>query len=390
MSKIEILGLGSSNIDAMTVGVLNTLKARKHVYARTLDHPAIRELEALGVTFKSFDNIYTEHTHFEDVYEAIVEALIAEAKKEDIIYVVPGHPYFYETTTARLQESDVEVSVLGGASFIDTVVAALGIPINTHFQVLDAATLAYEDLSSDKHTLITQVYDQMSLGEAKLTLLEYYTDDTEVTLVDAAGSGRESVTKVALHTLDHQDIKSNLLTVYVPVVESEKIRNRSIGYMNEVFDMLVDDETGCPWDKAQTHESLEGYLIEETYEFIEAIEREDDAAIVEELGDILLQVALHSAIGKKNGYFDFYDVLESLNSKVVRRHPHIFGGESISDIEELDRVWQRAKEKEGKVKKVKHEKDYAKTLLPFMKETIHNGTPLGDILEQHRGEKDEN
>ncbi len=94
--------------------------------------------------------------------------------------------------------------------------------------------------------------------------------------------------------------------------------------------MLVDDEKGCPWDKAQTHESLEKYLIEESYEFIEAVELGNDDAIVEELGDVLLQVALHSAIGKKSGYFDFYDVLKSLNDKVVRRHPHIFGDEEVS------------------------------------------------------------
>lgn len=390
MSKIEIMGLGSSNIDAMTVGVLNKLKHHTHVYARTLDHPAVKDLQALGVTFKSFDDMYLEHTHFEDVYQKIVDALITASKEEDIIYVVPGHPYFYETTTRLLRESDVEVSVLGGASFIDTVVTALGIPVNTHVQVLDATTLAYGDLSANKHTLITQVYNQMSLGDAKLTLLEYYPDDTEVTLVDAAGSPAETLTTVALHELDHIDIKSNLLTLYVPIVDNEKTRHRSIEYMIEVFDMLVDDETGCPWDKAQTHESLEGYLIEEMYELIEAIEHGVDDDIIEELGDVLLQVALHSAIGKKNGYFDFYDVLESLNSKVVRRHPHIFGDETVSDIGDLDRVWQRAKEKEGKLKKVKHEKDYAKTLLPFMKETIHRGTPLKEILDRHRGEKNEN
>lgn len=390
MNKIEILGLGSSDIDSMTVGVLKTLKSRDHVYARTLDHPVIKELQGLGVTFKSFDDVYTQHTHFQDVYQAIVDDLIHAAKDADITYVVPGHPYFYETTTELLRQSDVEVTVLGGASFIDAVALALGISINTHFQVLDATTMAYSDLSANKHTLITQVYDQMSLGEAKLTLLEYYEADTEVTLIDRAGSTNQTVTKLPLHKLDHEEVKSNMLTLYIPIIESEDIRNRSIEFMNDVFDMLVDDETGCPWDKVQTHESLEGYLIEETYELIEAIEHARDDDIIEELGDVLLQVALHSAIGKKNGYFDFYDVLESLNSKVVRRHPHIFGEEKISNVGELDRIWKIAKEKEGKVKKVKHEKDYAKTLLPFMKETIHSGTPLKDILYRYRGKRDEN
>ena len=390
MSKINIYGLGSSTIDAMTVGVLNELKSSNHVYTRTMDHPAIQELETLGVVFTSFDEVYETHEQFEDVYEDIVNTLINKSAHEEIIYVVPGHPYFYETTTELLLARDVEVEVHGGASFIDTVITSLNVPINTHFQVLDASTMKYEDLSANKHTLITQVYDQLTLGEAKLTLLEYYTDEMIVTLVDGAGSPDERIHAVPLFELDHLEINSNLLALYVPVVQSDSIRHRSIEYMNEIFDTLVDDEKGCPWDKTQTHESLQRYLIEESYEFIEAIENGDDDTIVEELGDVLLQVALHSAIGKKNGYFDFYDVLQSLNDKVIRRHPHIFGDEEIDDLDGLDRVWKLAKQKEGKVEKVKHEKDYAKTILPWMKETIHNGTSLVDILKQHRGEENEN
>lgn len=390
MSKINIYGLGSSTIDAMTIGVLNELKSAEHVYTRTMEHPAIQELESLGMTFTSFDDVYESHERFEDVYESIVNVLIEESKNKEIIYVVPGHPYFYESTTALLMGRDVEIEVRGGASFIDTVITRLSVPINTHFQVLDASTMKYEDLSANKHTLITQVYDQLSLGEAKLTLLEYYNDEMIVTLVDGAGSPDERIHAVPLFELDHLDINSNLLALYIPVVQDDSIRHRSIEYMNKIFDMLVDEEKGCPWDKTQTHESLQRYLIEEAYEFIEAIENGDDAGIVEELGDVLLQVALHSAIGKKNGYFDFYDVLQSLNDKVVRRHPHIFGDEEINDLDGLDRVWKLAKQKEGKVEKVKHEKDYAQTVLSWMKETIHNGTPLLDILKQHRGEEDEN
>lgn len=390
MSKIDVYGLGSSTIDEMTVGVLNTLKASARVYTRTMDHPAIEELEALGVTFISFDDQYLKHENFEDVYQAIVDTLVEKSLKEDIVYVVPGHPYFYETTTELLLEQNVEVNVLGGSSFVDSVITSLNVPVNTHFQVLDATTMTYGDLSANKHTIITQVYDQMSLGDAKLTLLEYYDEDTIVTLVDGAGSSDESVHATALHELDHLDLNSNRLALYIPVVEDVQVKHRSVEFMNEIFDMLVDDEKGCPWDKAQTHESLERYLIEESYEFIEAVELGNDDAIVEELGDVLLQVALHSAIGKKNGYFDFYDVLKSLNDKVVRRHPHIFGDEEVSDLDGLDRVWKLAKEKEGKIEKVKHEKDYAKAILPWMQETIHNATPLSEILKQHRGEEDEN
>ena len=146
MSKINIYGLGSSTIDSMTVNVLNKLKSANHVYTRTMDHPAIQELESLGVTFTSFDEVYEAHERFEDVYEEIVHTLIQKCAHDEIIYVVPGHPYFYETTTELLMTRDVEVEVHGGASFIDTVITSFNIPINSHFQVLDALTMKYEEL----------------------------------------------------------------------------------------------------------------------------------------------------------------------------------------------------------------------------------------------------
>ncbi|MHC0551451.1 MazG nucleotide pyrophosphohydrolase domain-containing protein [Salinicoccus sp. CNSTN-B1] len=171
------------------------------------------------------------------------------------------------------------------------------------------------------------------------------------------------------------------MCLYIPKVDDERLDMRDIDYMVEVFDVLV-GEDGCPWDKEQTHESLERHLIEETYEVIEAIENGDDEAIVEEFGDILLQVALHSAIGRKDGFFDFYDVLESLTAKIIRRHPHVFGEEVVETREDLDRVWARAKQKEGKREKIKHEKAYGEIVLSWMKETIHEGKALDEILKE--------
>ncbi|HRO67580.1 MAG TPA: MazG nucleotide pyrophosphohydrolase domain-containing protein, partial [Pseudobdellovibrionaceae bacterium] len=82
---------------------------------------------------------------------------------------------------------------------------------------------------------------------------------------------------------------------------------------------------GCPWDKEQTHQSLTPYAVEETAELVEAIESKDDGQTKEELGDVLFQVVLHSQLAQERGAFSFMDVLETLNQKMVRRHPHVFG-----------------------------------------------------------------
>jgi len=383
MNKIEIIGLGTSDLDQMPLGVWKRLRSADKVHLRTDDHPVARELASEGVETVSFDYLYEMHDTFEEIYTAIVAALVAAARDRDVIYAVPGHPMFYETTTelllARQEAGEIHVEVSGGQSFIDVVISAFKVPVNEGFQVLDGTALAVGDLDFNKHTLITQVYDTLSLNEAKLTLLEYYPPETKVQLVDAAGGQDERIYGTGLHEIDRLDISSNLLCLYIPKMEDVRLAERDIHYMTDVFDTLV-GEDGCPWDKVQTHESLEKHLIEETFEVIEAIEQQDDDAIVEELGDILLQVALHSAIGKKEGYFDFFDVLGSLNAKIVRRHPHVFGDESAESVDDLKRIWSNAKKKEGKKEKIKYEKEYGEKVLGWMKETIHEGRTLEEVL----------
>lgn len=99
----------------------------------------------------------------------------------------------------------------------------------------------------------------------------------------------------------------------------------------------------CAWKAAQTHRSLTPYLIEESHEVIEAIESGDPARICDELGDVLLQVYLHAAIAAEVGEFDIYDVARGLRDKMIRRNPHVFGDETITDPAEIDRRWQEIK-----------------------------------------------
>lgn len=391
MNTINIIGLGSSDIDSMPVGIFKRIKSSENLFLRTEDHPVVSTLKEEGLNWKAFDEVYESSETFESTYEEICNQLIEAVQSADVDYAVPGHPLFYETTTEILMESaesgGYRVNIVGGQSFIDAVISAVEVPVNDGFQLLDASTLKLENLSHKKHTIITQVYDQFSLSEVKLTLLDYYPAEMNVKIVTAAGGSDEMVYETPLHELDHMQITSNLMALFIPEIELEMQDNRSMHYMMELFDTLV-SEDGCPWDKSQTHESLEKYLIEEAYEVIEAIERQDDEAIVEELGDILLQVALHSAIGNKDGYFNFLDVLSSMNEKVVRRHPHVFSDAVVEDMDDLDQVWEQAKKDEGKKEKIKYEKEYANKVLGWMKNTIHHQESLSDQVEE-KGDNNE-
>jgi MazG family protein len=100
---------------------------------------------------------------------------------------------------------------------------------------------------------------------------------------------------------------------------------------------------GCPWDREQNHMTIRASLLEEAREAMEAIERGDDSALVEELGDVLLQVLFHSQIAREQGKFDARHVLDELRRKLVRRHPHVFGGARAADASEVLRRWRRIK-----------------------------------------------
>lgn len=110
-------------------------------------------------------------------------------------------------------------------------------------------------------------------------------------------------------------------------------------------------ENGCPWDKEQTHESLTQYAIEEVFEFVEAVEKQNDHLMKEELGDNLFQVLLHSVIAEQRGAFNLADVIETLSTKMIRRHPHVFSDLEVTSTDDVIANWEEIKKKEKKDQK---------------------------------------
>ncbi|MDO5408887.1 MAG: MazG family protein [Lachnospiraceae bacterium] len=109
---------------------------------------------------------------------------------------------------------------------------------------------------------------------------------------------------------------------------------------------LRSPEGGCPWDRVQTFESMKQYLVNETQEVLQAVEKQDADNLCEELGDVLLQVLLYSQIASDNGLFDISDVVDSISRKMIRRHPHVFAGKPFSSREELNDMWEEIKKQE--------------------------------------------
>ncbi|EHA6441193.1 nucleoside triphosphate pyrophosphohydrolase [Clostridium perfringens] len=362
---LKIMGLGPGAYEALTIGALKELKNNKNIYFRTEKHPTVDFLKDEGIKFESYDHAYEKYDSFDDVYKYIAEDLITKIKDdEDLIYAVPGHPLVAEKSVINLielcKENNIQYEVLPAVSFVDAMMEALQVDPIEGVKIIDAFDMKNQILDKRVGTIITQVYNNFIASEVKLRLLEGYEDDTEIIFVRAAGvEGLESIRKIPLYELDWQEDIDYLTSIYIP---------KDLGNKKDFQDLLDIIETlrnpgGCPWDREQTHESLKSALLEECYEVIDAIENEDEDALIEELGDVLLQVVFHASIGKEDGYFDIMDVIGGISNKMINRHPHVFGNEEANTSEQVLVNWDKIKKEEKGIKTLTEEmQNIAKSL----------------------------
>jgi tetrapyrrole methylase family protein/MazG family protein len=356
-SNITVVGLGFGDEDSLTIGTWKLLQSGGPVFLRTMDHPITAWMQKQGIEFETFDHIYEKHDQFAPVYREIADELFRLADEHDhIIYAVPGHPMVAEKTVQYLiQEGaacSTKVDIYGGGSFLDIAFARLGIDPVEGFQLLDGTDLTdSHQLVPSQHILIGQVYSSFIASDVKLTLMQVYPDDYEVILGSSLGvAGEEKISKVPLYELDRQAEYTNLTSVYVPPAKDVSIFYKQFSFLVDIMRKLRSPE-GCPWDREQTHESLRPYLIEEAYEFIDAIHLQDDQAMAEELGDVLLQVVFHAVIAEERYGFSLSEVIEKLNEKLIRRHPHVFGSVDADTPDQVVQTWEAVKKAEGKGKK---------------------------------------
>ena len=365
---IKIVGLGPGAPEALTIGAVEAIKKCENVYFRTEKHPTVDYIRNQGIDFNTCDYFYESSDSFDEVYKRISENIIEEYKKKgDLVYAVPGHPLVAEKSVFNLidlcEQNSIEYTILPAVSFIDAMMDRLKIDPIEGLKVIDAFDIGNQVLDKRIGTIITQVYNPLIASEVKLSLTEYYNDETEIIYCRAAGiEGQESIRKIPLYELDMQEDIDYLTSVYIP----KDLENKKDIYdLIETIDILR-GENGCPWDREQTHESIKKGIVEESYEVVDAIEKEDDNALVEELGDVLLQVVFHSAIGKEDGYFNFSDVVEGICNKMVYRHPHVFGDSKLQSSDEVLAKWEDIKKKEKNFESVTDDLEGIAKALPAL------------------------
>ncbi len=350
MAGITLLGLGPGSPDLITREAWHILETAPEIYLRTRQHPVIAGFPNT-LRVHTFDNFYQESDSFEQVYQQIVEKIITLGQRPaGVIYAVPGHPYIAEATGPEIlrQAKALEIPCLlvAGLSFLEPTFSALGLDPLPHTALVDALSIVrghHPPFPPDTPALIAQIYDRQIAAEVKITLMAVYPDEHPVRLVHGAGSDAELIEDLPLHAIDRSAYIGPLTTLYLPPLGPAT----SMEAFQELVAHLRAPE-GCPWDREQDHQSLRPNLLEEAYEVAEAIDNDDPAAMAEEFGDLLLQVVLHAQIASEYGEFSMADVINGIHTKLVRRHPHVFGEVDLDDPDAVIQNWERLKAAERK------------------------------------------
>lgn len=344
MGKIYIIGLGPGSIDALTLGAINRIESGDKNFLRTENHPTIKYFLDRGIEYKSYDYLYDREDDFKRVYEEIVNDLIKELNNNsEINYFVPGNPLVAEKTVELLLEKNIDIELVSGMSFIEPMIELVKRdPING-LKIVDGTEFDSLDVDINTDIIITQVYNHRILSEVKIILSEIFGDEYNIYLVHSAGIKEDEKRYfLPIYELDRVKEIGHLTSIYVP--RMEKIDKKVFDFKDLLGIMeLLRSEGGCPWDIEQTHESIRQSVIEEAYEVVDAIDKGDIDGLVEELGDLLLQVIFHIQIGSEEGEFNLYEVTTALANKLIYRHPHVFSKKDVENSDEVVYNWNKLK-----------------------------------------------
>ncbi len=334
LHPITVVGLGLDAGD-LTDRIRGHLSGPAKVVLRTARCGAADWMDGAGLAYRSLDALYDTAADFDALLEAIVSEIEGLAQADEVVYgVLDLRDLSVERLLGRHPEG---LRLIPGVPVDGALWAYAAGPA----AMLSACDHAAYHPSADQAALIREIDSRELAAEVKLRLMERYPEESAI-WVSSGGAVR----RLPLTDLDRLPAYDHRTSALVPAAPD------LTGLARFGYDQLtaivrrLRAPGGCPWDRKQTHESLATNAVEETYEVVDAIERGDAAALYDELGDLLLQVALHAEIAREHGEFTPDDVTSAICLKLIARHPHVFGDASASTSEDVLALWEQVKKKE--------------------------------------------
>jgi len=262
--SVVIVGLGPGPANALTQATLNAIETIKVQFVRTRKHPTALLLPRAI----SFDDLYDQLETFDEVYAAITEQVVAGAIAHgEVLYAVPGSPLVLENSVAQLAgDPRITVQILPALSFLDLAWAAIGIdPVNAGVRLIDGHRFAIEAAGERGPLLVAQVHSDWVLSDVKLAH-ETSSGDEPVIVLHHLGLPDQRVEHTTWKQMDQIVGADHLTSLYIP-----QLGNPIAGEMAKLHQLARTLRQQCPWDREQTHGSLIKYLLEETYEVVDAL-----------------------------------------------------------------------------------------------------------------------
>jgi len=321
--------------DALTLTQQRALIGGKPIFLLTEQHPSALVLKELHLNYVSMDDLFESAEDFDALNRSIAERLVAV---KECIYLATGNIQNSQlpAIVSLAQASEIPVQVLpylrgGDVAFADRERA---VAISAH----DLP----EQIDPEQNYVVEEIDSKIAAGETKLFLSEFVPDESTVLFASIGKDGAYAAREIKLCDLDRQKSYDATTLLYVPRTEYEARTRHGFDDVMRIVRRLR-APNGCPWDREQTHESLKNALLEESYELIDAIDEQDDSHICEEMGDVLLQFALHAAIAEEQSAFTARDACTELVEKLIYRHPHVFGNIRVSGSDEVLKNWDALK-----------------------------------------------
>lgn len=355
MNKISVLSLTEPRTDECLTQLVNYSKRHDSLFIEASSVELINRLKKLNIPFNLIED--TADLDSLRVQEGENKAdhhltQVAQAVKcGHVLYGVCGHPVITKSRVRSISKlaADVEVNFSEPAEY--SIVSFLQKMESDGLQLVPAKRLNPDTIQTSQHVAITHFSSLNSTKQAILYLSEKYAWESEAAFL--IKMKKETYTlrwmslKEAYSLLVNDKQQPDIL--YLPPLEIDQ-QVRSLSTLQHYIDEVT-GPSGDVWIKEQDPHSLVKYLREETEELIEAIEHEDIENWKEELGDVLVQILYQTNLAEKEKHFTFEDVLEEVNQKIRRRHPHVFDGVIANTVEEVDALWQKIKLEEKRLKK---------------------------------------
>lgn len=346
-----------STPETLTLTAWKAITEAKLLFLQTAEHPSAAPVLEAGLAYISMDDLYASSEDYDALNEAIAERLTGG--EGDRVYAVPGSSCFSQLPYIEkaCRERGFSLRMLPGVSY-----AAAAFPDKEPGREVNANALPAR-LDTSVPLYVTELDSRLIAGEVKNKLQELYPDDWQVSFAVQRKEGGYAVTELPLYELDRAEGYFSSSVLFVPPLSFETKNRFTYEDLIYVLKRLRAPD-GCPWDREQTHQSLNKDLREECYELMDAVNEENDAHIIEECGDVLMQVLFHAVMGEETGDYDDIDITDGVVKKLVYRHPHVFGSVKADTVEQVLTNWDALKRVE------KEQKTFTETL-----ESVPKGFP---------------